>query len=458
MTQGNEKDLDLVIFGATGFTGQFVVEQICQTIEQLPGLKWAIAGRSRTRLTEISTIVNNAGGNNVPKPEILVADADNPETLNALARRTKVLINCVGPFRFYGEPVVKACVENFCDYIDISGEPDFIERMQLTYDQAAKNNNTTVVSACGYDSIPAELGFLYTKQQLQLRNAIPSQIEMISSVKGGKSGIVVNYGTYSTLVHGIANVNSLRELRKNANRTNRTVPRVGPPMKRIPNGKWDNRVKAYVIPSFLTDHSVIKLSQQLDIEHRTEVPPAQIAAYLAFPRYRYLLMFYIGSTLINFLAKYSWGRSLILKYPRLFSFGFFSHDGPTLEQIQQTSFYHMFYARGISKSRIHGDEDPESSKHNIDSKTPLIDRSNEQKSTSNLQPDVEIVTKVTGPEPGYSATSIIVVQCAYTLLREKTIIPKGVLTPAVSFGKTSLFQNILERGIKFQVLEGYFSI
>ncbi|CAG8499517.1 7429_t:CDS:2 [Scutellospora calospora] len=456
MAQENKKDLDLVIFGATGFTGQFVVEQICQTAEQLPGLKWGISGRSRARLIEVSTIVNNSSGNNVSKPEILVADVENPETLNTVARRTKVLINCVGPFRFYGEPVVRACVENSCDYIDISGEPDFIERMQLTYDQAAKTNNITVVPACGYDSVPADLGILYTKQQLQLRNAVPSQVEMISSFKGGKAGIVLNYGTYSTLVHGISNFDSLRELRKNANRTMPTF--VGPPMKRSPNGKWDNRVKAYTVRSSLSDYSVIQLSQLLDIEHHTGVPSAQISAYLAFPKYRYLLMFYVGGALVNFLAKYSWGKFLLLKYPRFFSFGLFSHDGPTLEQIQQTSFYHIFYARGISKSRIYVDENSESSKHSLDSESPLISSSNDQKSTHDLQPDVEIVTEITGPEPGYSATSIMLVQCAYTLLREKTIIPKGVLTPAVSFGKTSLFQKISERGITFRVLEGHFDI
>lgn len=86
-------------------------------------------------------------------------------------------------------------------------------------------------------------------------------------------------------------------------------------------GVWDYRAKGYVVPSFLTDPPIMKLGQQLDIEFNTGVPPIQIASYLVFSRYRYLLYLNLAGAVFRFLIKYQWGLNLILKYPRLFSFG-----------------------------------------------------------------------------------------------------------------------------------------
>ncbi|GBC00049.1 hypothetical protein RclHR1_03720010 [Rhizophagus clarus] len=439
------KDLDIVVFGATGFTGRFVVEEICRTAKEIHKLKWAISGRSEQRLLEVANIISISNSNNVRQPEIIVADVSNPETLHALAKRAKVFIDCVGPFRLYGEPVVKACIENNANYIDISGEVEYIERIQLTYDDTARSKNVSIVPACGYDSIPADMGLLFTKQQLDVRGAIPSQIEIFSGLCAGSAGMRGNYGTYASLIYSISNVNSLRELRKHANRP--IVSRIGPKLNMLPSRKFDNRVNGYIIPSITTDLSVLKLGQHLDIKYNTGVLPAQISSYLVFSRFRYLAMMMLSGSIFKFLARYEWGRNLLLKYPKFFSFGFFSKDGPTLEQIQQCSFYHRFYAKGISKKRLTNEE------------LDLINSIEHDKPLSvlsNLQPDIEIVTEVRGPEAGYVTTPITVVQCAYTLLKEKSNIPKGVCTPSVAFGKTTLLQRLKDNGIEFNVIEGQF--
>nr|CAG8506136.1 14902_t:CDS:2 [Entrophospora candida] len=400
------KDLDIVVFGATGFTGRFVVEEICRTASDMNKLRWGIAGRSEQRLQEVSNIIGVASGNTVRQPEIIIADVERPESLNKMAKRAKVVIACVGPFFLYGESVVKACIENEANYVDIAGNNQFIIL------------------------VPADLGILFTKRLLESQGAIPSQIEMFTSVHCGKA------------VHGINNVERLRELRKNANRPK--VPRIGPPLEIIRSHKWDDQVKGYIYPSFLTDPSIIRLSQSLDIECQTGVPPVQLAAYLVFPSFKNLAKMMFAGALFKFLVKFSWGRSLLLKYPKVFTFGTFSHNGPTLEQIQQTSFTHKFVAKGIliqsttTNLNLH-DDDLESNA-----------------SFERLLPppsELEIVTEVTGPEPGYVTTPICVVQCAYTILKEGGNVPKGVLTPSLAFGKTSLIQNLMEYGINFREVD-----
>ncbi|CAB4446197.1 unnamed protein product [Rhizophagus irregularis] len=442
------KDLDIVVFGATGFTGRFVVEEICRTAKEVHKLKWAISGRSEQRLLEVANIISISNNNNVRQPEVIVADVSNPETLHSLAKRAKVFIDCVGPFRLYGEPVVRICIENNTDYIDISGEVEYIERIQLTYDDSARSKNVSIIPACGYDSIPADMGLLFTKQQLDVKGAIPSQIEILSGFRAGSAGMRANYGTYASLVYSISNVNSLRELRKHANRP--IVSKIGPKLNLLPSRKFDNRVNGYIIPSITTDHSILKLGQQLDIKFNTGVLPAQISSYLVFNRFRYIAMMMLGGSMFKFLTKYEWGRNLLLKYPKFFSFGLFSKDGPTLEQIQQCSFYHRFYAKGISKNKLNN-EDMELVKsiNSIEHDKPLS-------ILSHLQPDIEIVTEVKGPEAAYVTTPITVVQCAYTLLKEKPNIPNGVCTPSVAFGKTSLLQRLKDNGIEFNVVEGQF--
>lgn len=102
-----------------GFTGKYVVDYICKTCKRL---KWAIAGRSEFSLQQILADIANSSGKDITLPEIIIADVFKPETLDALTKRVKVLINCVGPYRHYGEAVVKASIENGADYVDISGK------------------------------------------------------------------------------------------------------------------------------------------------------------------------------------------------------------------------------------------------------------------------------------------------------------------------------------------------
>jgi short subunit dehydrogenase-like uncharacterized protein len=145
----------ITVFGGTGFTGKFIVQEIfrLQNEGKVPEyFKWAVAGRSKERLDSVvSTLVSKYP--NATVPEVVVADVSNRESINNMVRKSQVVINAVGPFRFLGEYVVRGCVENYCDYVDITGEPEFIERMQRTYHDQAAKNGVTIVPACGFDSV-----------------------------------------------------------------------------------------------------------------------------------------------------------------------------------------------------------------------------------------------------------------------------------------------------------------
>lgn len=162
-------------------------------------------------------------------------------------------------------------------------------------------------------------------------------------------------------------------------------------------------------------------------------PPVQFSAYICIPTFKALAMTIVASTVFGLLAKYEFGRKFLLKHPRLFTLGTFSHQGPSDQQLAETSFSETFFAKGFSADLQAKYTSPEE----------LL----------RVEPDVNIVTSVSGPEPGYVATPKIVVQACYTLLHEKANVPNGVLTPAVAFAKTDLISRLQERGIVFSTVQ-----
>ncbi|CAB1455350.1 unnamed protein product [Pleuronectes platessa] len=206
----------IIVFGATGFTGRFVVEEVARCAAERTGggsLKWAVAGRSRQRLEEV--LERAAERLSMPEvrtdTEIIVADVSDEESMAAMCKQGVVVLNCVGPYRFYGEPVVKACVENGAHYVDICGEPQFLERMQLEYHTKASDKGVYVIGSCGFDSIPADLGILYTHRQFK---GTLTAVESFLKFSSGTEGMCGHDTTWQSAVHGFADSGSLRQLRK----------------------------------------------------------------------------------------------------------------------------------------------------------------------------------------------------------------------------------------------------
>lgn len=158
-----DREFDIVMFGATGFTGELTAAYLA---EHAPaGCRWALAGRNATKLEEVRARLAEVNPECADLP-LLHADAGDPASLKAVAEATKVVITTVGPYLLYGEPLVAACAEAGTDYVDLTGEPEFVDRMYLQHQARAVETGARIVHACGFDSIPHDLGAYFTVKQL----------------------------------------------------------------------------------------------------------------------------------------------------------------------------------------------------------------------------------------------------------------------------------------------------
>jgi short subunit dehydrogenase-like uncharacterized protein len=151
---------DIVVYGATGFTGQLVAEYLTQHYKGDHSLKWAMAGRSLGKLKSVRDAIG-APGNTA----LIVADASDAASLKAMAEQTMSVITTVGPYQLYGEELLAACVATGTDYFDLCGEPIWMRQMIDKYEAAAKESGARIVFSCGYDSVPFELGTFFVQEE-----------------------------------------------------------------------------------------------------------------------------------------------------------------------------------------------------------------------------------------------------------------------------------------------------
>ncbi|MGN1288426.1 MAG: saccharopine dehydrogenase family protein [Bradyrhizobium sp.] len=161
--------LDIVVYGATGFTGQLVAEYLAAHYRD-GSLKWAMAGRSKDKLAS----VRDAIGAPTDTP-LIVADASDAASLKAMLAQTKSVISTVGPYQLYGNELIAACVESGTDYFDLCGEPVWMRQMIDKYEAAAKASGARIVFSCGFDSVPFELGAFFVQEEAKRVFGAPAQ-------------------------------------------------------------------------------------------------------------------------------------------------------------------------------------------------------------------------------------------------------------------------------------------
>ncbi|MFE4579144.1 saccharopine dehydrogenase family protein, partial [Streptomyces chartreusis] len=154
-----DRPYDIVLFGATGFVGVLTAEYLAENAPE--GLRWAIAGRSAEKLERLRESL--PGGEGVG---VLEADVADPASMRRLAEQARVVATTVGPYVKYGEDLVAACADTGADYLDLSGEPEFVDLTYVRHDARARETGARLVHACGFDSIPHDLGAYFTVQQL----------------------------------------------------------------------------------------------------------------------------------------------------------------------------------------------------------------------------------------------------------------------------------------------------
>ncbi|XP_052509827.1 saccharopine dehydrogenase-like oxidoreductase [Budorcas taxicolor] len=420
-----QRPFHLVVFGASGFTGQFVTEEVAReqvSPERTTHLPWAVAGRSREKLLRVLERAAMKLGRPTLSSEvgIIICDITNPASLDEMAKQATVVLNCVGPYRFYGEPVIKACIENGTSCIDISGEPQFLELMYWKYHEKAAEKGVYIIGSSGFDSIPADLGVIYTRNKM---NGTLTAVESFLTICSGPEGLSIHDGTWKSAVYGFGDKSNLKKLRNESDM--KPVPIVGPKLKRRWPISYCRELSSYSIPFLGADVSVVKRTQRY-LHENLEQSPVQYAAYVTVGGITSVIKLMFAGLFFLFFVRFGIGRQLLIKFPWLFSFGYVSKQGPTQKQIDASSFTMTFFGQGFSQGV-----------------SPVKNK-----------PNIRICTQVKGPEAGYVTTPIAMVQAAMTLLNDAADLPKagGVFTPGAAFSRTKLIDRLNERGIEFSVI------
>ncbi|CAG9579541.1 unnamed protein product [Danaus chrysippus] len=407
--------LDLVIFGATGFTGKHAVMEMYHIAKKYPGMSWGVAGRSEDKLNNLLKEVSKKNDEELSSVKVISAEVSDEASLRSMTAQARVLVNCCGPYRLYGEPVVKAAIDTKTHYVDVSGEPQFMETMQLVYGSLAREAGVFIISACGFDSIPNDLGVIFMQQNFEgTLNSVESYLsgEVPPEHSGGG---VVNYGTWESLVYGVSHYDELPALRQ------KLYPEKLPTYKPKLKSRFvlHNR-DGWCVPFPGADASVVYRTQRY--LHTEGARPVQIKTYLRLPSLISALLTILMAGLLFIMSKVSLTRSWLLKYPELFSMGAVRR-GPAEDAIRNTKFKFELYGEGW-------------------------------KGDCGAEPDKKMTVRVSGVNPGYGATVHALLHSAITILQHRDRMPAqaGVLTPGAAFRNTDIIQRLNDHGLKFEVV------
>ncbi|GAC1573811.1 MAG: saccharopine dehydrogenase NADP-binding domain-containing protein [Candidatus Dormibacteria bacterium] len=374
MPDRSSREFEIVVYGATGFTGALTAEYLARNV---PGLRWALAGRNRSKLEAVRNrlaAIDSALG----ELALIEADADRPESLAAMAARTQVVITAVGPYINYGEPLVAACARAGTDYVDLTGEPEFVDRMWLAHHDEAVRSGARLVHSCGFDSIPHDLGALFCVQQLP--EGVPLVVEGFVRAGGTFSG-----GTFHSAVTIMGRLRQGRQIARERRRledgpaAGRRVGMTGGVPRRVAAaGGW--ALPAPTIDPQVVLHSAAALERygpDFRYGHYIVVRQLPVAAGLA-----------LGTGALVALASLPPTRKalLTLKSPG---------DGPTPEQREKAWFKVRFIGEGGGQ---------------------------------------RVVCEVTGGDPGYGETSKMLAESALCLARDELAPTAGQVTPAQAMG------------------------
>ncbi|XP_064485051.1 saccharopine dehydrogenase-like oxidoreductase [Ornithodoros turicata] len=426
------REFDVVLFGATGVTGVYVVEELHKTAKaEDPKLRWAVAGRSETKLKETlraaarNLELEEDALDNIPT---IIADVEDQHSLDEMVKRTKILLNTVGPYRFFGRPVVMACVQHGTHHLDVSGEPQYLEQMQNEFFKDAEEKGIFVIGACGFDSIPAEMTVTYLRNNFK---GELGQVETFVAMNPGPKGMKINFGTWQSAIHGMAHASELIELRKESREKifTKSLPPSETRLTRRNALFWSDIAKGWCLPFLGSDRSVLLHSEMFRYQLLGK-RPAQIQTYLRVPSFLHGIGMILLAAIFGIMSSFSFGRTLLEKFPEAFSFGMVRRGGPTREQAVACSFTLVARGKGWEER--------------------LAEASDKHTSP----PEKTLVVSLDGPDPAYVTTAICLVQAAMVILKEKEkMLGKGgALSPGAALNETSYLERLQKNGFKFQVL------
>ena len=197
----SEREFDVVLFGATGFTGGLTADYLAGATPD--GCRWALAGRNQAKLEAVRDRLAAKDPSLATLP-LLHADVSDPASMADVASRARVVITTVGPYVEHGEPLVAACAEAGTDYVDLTGEPEFVDRTYLAHHTRAVETGARIVHACGFDSIPHDLGAMFTVQQLP--QGVPLRVRGMV-----RSNATLSGGTFASALAAFSRARQMKQ-------------------------------------------------------------------------------------------------------------------------------------------------------------------------------------------------------------------------------------------------------
>ena len=408
----HNRPYDIIVFGATGFTGKLVVEYLIEHYGVNNELfTWAIAGRNENKIKKlIETLA--AKNDQIKKIKFFIADSFDEESLSHLSKSAKLVISTVGPYIKYGKNLVSYCAHNGTHYCDLTGEVPFIRESIDTYDKVAKKNECRIIHSCGFDSIPSDLGVLFLQSEAKKKyDRFCSHIKYyVLATKGGFSGgTIASMIAISNYIKSKPNLSGLLGNPYALNSDNYKSPSVSS----LRSVEWDQNVGLWTAPfimSGINTRIVRRSNELLGFKYGkefiyTEVTSFQkgIMGYLK----SYSMLIFLGLTklLMSFKPTFWLLKNFYLPSPG---------EGPNKEKRDN----------GFFKILLNG----------------YVDGN-------------QISCTVTGDkDPGYSGTAIMLTESALSIILNNEEIPKkfGVLTPASAIGKI-LIKRLKTKGIIFKV-------
>ncbi|HEU4600243.1 MAG TPA: saccharopine dehydrogenase NADP-binding domain-containing protein [Solirubrobacterales bacterium] len=389
--QGSRR-YDLALFGATGFTGGLTAGYLAAHAPQ--GLRWALVGRSRAKLDAVAARLA-AEIPEAPVPDLLEADAGDRAALDRVAAATRVVVTTVGPYALHGAPLVAACAAAGTDYADLTGEPEFVDRMWIENHAEAERTGARLVHCCGFDSIPHDLGAYFTVSQLP--EGVPLTLNGYVKSNARFSG-----GTFHSAINGFSRARQTLSAAKERRRLER----------------WPSDRKVHAAPSRIhRDEGLGGWSVPLPTIDGTVVRRSAAA-------------------LDRYGPDFTYGHNMVAK--RLATVGALAAGIGTaglLAQLPPTK-------RLLLKMKAPGEGPSEAERERSWFKVRFVGEGGGRR----------VVTEVSGGDPGYTETAKMLAESGLCLAFDDLPETSGQVTTAVAMGD-ALLNRVQNAGIDFQVLE-----
>lgn len=388
----DDRPHDVVLFGATGFVGELTARYLAHAMPQ--GGRWALAGRDPAKLEALCGRLSSVDPALADLPR-LSADASDASALRAIAESARVVITTVGPYMAHGAPLVAACAESGTDYVDLTGEPAFVDLMYLRHHETAVRTGARIVHACGYDSIPTDLGVLFTVRQLPAGG--PIAIDGFVRARGTFSG-----ATLASVLGAAAHPRAAAGLAK---RRRAAEPRPGDRRISSRAGAFERSgaAKAWAVPLPVLDPLVVARSAAALAEYGPDFSYRHRAAVRRLP---VVAGAAVGISGLLLAAQVPPLRRAAQRLRR-------QGDGPSADVRERSWFTTRFVGRSG---------------------------------------DARVVTEVSGGDPGYGETAKMLGESALCLAFDELPRTAGQLTTATAMGG-ALIDRLVAAGIGFEVCD-----